>query len=84
PLLMLPSGRKALLPRLYEVVGIDDLPMAEFRWLLASIDEQPVRELMITWATNPDWQEAVPAGGTVFGLVELVRWAAERHGIGQD
>jgi len=84
PLLMLPSGRKALLPRLYEVVGIDDLPMAELRWLLASIDEQPVRELMITWATNPDWQEAVPAGGTVFGLVELVRWAAERHGIGQD
>ncbi|MCK1978446.1 hypothetical protein LNK15_15535, partial [Jeotgalicoccus huakuii] len=46
--------------------------------------ERPGEGLELTWALSPAWQAAVPHGGSVFGIRNLVRWVAGRYGITQD
>lgn len=84
PLLLLPEGRSAACRRLFEAVQDGTVTMEAVWWFLVTSAENPLGELFATWALAPDWQEAVPDGGTAFGAMRLVKWVSERYGITSD
>ncbi|GEO98938.1 glycosyltransferase [Methylobacterium haplocladii] len=84
PLFLLPNGRRATCRRLFEAVAVGILALEEVWWFLLACAEAPLDELCATWAITPAWQEAVPDGGSVFGIVALVRWVSETYGIASD
>lgn len=84
PLFLLPNGRPATCRRLFEAVAARLLTLEEVWWFLLACAETPLDELQETWAITPSWQEAVPDGGSVFGIVALVRWVGETYGITSD
>jgi GT2 family glycosyltransferase/glycosyltransferase involved in cell wall biosynthesis len=51
-----------------------DLRLEEIWWLFLESDEDPSRELVLTYWLTPEWQEACPEGPTVFGADALADW----------
>jgi glycosyltransferase involved in cell wall biosynthesis len=55
-----------------------DLRLEEIWWLFLESDEDPSRELLLTYWLMPAWQEACPEGPTVFGADALADWLATK------
>ena len=84
PLLLLPNGRSVACRRLFEAVQDEIISMEALWWFLITSAEHPAAELFATWALTPNWQDAVPDGGTAFGAMRLVKWVSEQYEITDD
>lgn len=79
PLFLLPSGTVPAARRLFKAVYEGSLSRESAWWFLFANAEDAQASLCETWAITPAWQEAVPDGGTVFGVVRLAEWVAETY-----
>ena len=77
PLFLLPSGARATSRRLFKAVYEGRLSRESAWWFLLANAEDVQAALCETWAMMPSWQDAVPDGGTVFGVLRLAEWVAQ-------
>ena len=84
PLFLLPSGAKEACKSLFAALGDDAVPLESIWWFLVTQAEDTQTALCETWAINPDWQKAIPDGGTVFGVVKLAEWVVEKYGCADN
>jgi GT2 family glycosyltransferase len=55
-----------------------NLRLEEIWWLFLESDEDPSRELLLTYWMTPGWQQACPEGPTFFGADALADWLATK------
>ncbi|WP_449409318.1 glycosyltransferase family 4 protein [Methylobacterium komagatae] len=79
PLFLLPSCALPTSRRLFKDVYERSLSLESVWWFLLANAEDTQAALCETWAITPEWQAAVPDGGTVFGVVRLAEWVAETY-----
>ncbi|SDC31669.1 class I SAM-dependent methyltransferase [Belnapia rosea] len=84
PLGLLPSGRRGLASWLLSHGTEAKLRHEEIWWFLLRTAEDPSGALIRTYRFTPGWQQAHPAGLTVFGRERFAAWLSERHGIPPD
>lgn len=79
PLFLLPNCALPTSRRLFKDVYVGRLSLESVWWFLLANAEDTQAALCETWAITPEWQAAVPDGGTVFGVVQLAEWVAETY-----
>lgn len=84
PLFLLPSGRSDTCNVLFGAHDAGELSLENIWWFLIENSENVQDALCETWAVTPEWQEAVPDGGTVFGIVRLAKWVNGAYGCHDD
>lgn len=84
PLFLLPSGAKATVQALFAALQDETVTLEGIWWFLVEQAEDVQAAMCQTWMISPDWQKAVPTGGTVFGVLDLASWISEAHGCTDD
>ena len=84
PLFLLPGGAGEACRVLFAALGGGTVTLESIWWFLVANAQDAQIALCETWAMTPSWQEAVPDGGTVFGVAKLAEWVAETHGCSDD
>ncbi|GBQ98073.1 glycosyltransferase [Acetobacter nitrogenifigens DSM 23921 = NBRC 105050] len=84
PLGLLPAGRRGFSSWLLRHRHEGALEREEVWWTLILISENPSSMLVETYRFTPAWQDAHPAGLTIFGCQKLASWISESYGIPSD
>lgn len=84
PLYLLPSGMNETTFVLFRALLNGGLTFEDLWWFLISNAENAQTALCETWALTPSWQERVPDGGTVFGVVKLAKWVSDTYDCRDD
>ena len=84
PLALLPAGRRNFAIWAAEHREEGKLRLEEIWWLLLQCVEDPVGELVRTYLFTPAWQEAHPAGLTLFGRDRFCAWLSSCYDLPED